>query len=334
MDRRTFLKTSTVAGVGTTALAGCLGGGGGDPSSLGLAFTVPVENVGSLLAVPEIKDQMEHVGEEYELTVTRNSSTPDSLNQMAAGDVDMALVTTVAFANAIEQEAVPGNIAAVTTDFWDAHEDHYGFTVFSTGDSDISEPADLEGATLGINSLDTGIHTIYVKQLQEVGLDPEADVEFTEMGFPNFTAALNEGRIDAGIYPALFAGGARSEGFTTVFESQDVYDSAYPFAFMAARKNSIEEKREALQSWGQDYRALLSYIEENRSTVVTQAAEHFDLSEAVVDGFFLTADDYYRDEPTTDVDRLQTVMDEIAEFGFTEGTITVEDYVNNEFVSS
>lgn len=332
ISRRSYLQASTAAGLGATLSAGCLGGSG-DPSDLGLAFTVPVENIGSLLAVPEIREQMEHVGEDYQLDVTRNSTTPDSLNQMAAGEVDMALVTTVAFGNAVEQEAVPGNISAVTTDFWDAHEDHYGFTVYSAADSEITEPADLEGATLGINALDTGIHTIYAKQLTDVGLDPEEDVEFTEMGFQNFTAAINEGRIDAGIYPALFAGQARSEGFTPVFRSQDVYDSAYPFAFMTARQNSIEEKREALTSWGEDFRALLDYMRENRSTVVSQAAEHFDLDEPVVDSFFLTERDYYRGEPTTDVDRLQAVMDEAADFGFTEGTFTADDHVTNEFVA-
>lgn len=317
-----------------TALSGCLGlGGGGGTSTLGVAFTVPVENIGSLLDIPEIRDQLEQHGDAYELDVTQNSSTPDTLNQMAAGETDMGLLTTVSYASAIQREAVPGNISMIATDFWDAHPEHYGFTIFSGPDSGITTPEDLRGKQLGVNALGTGIHAVYVKRLQQVGIDPDGDVDFVELDFPTFTSAISDGRIDAGIYPALFAGQARGEGFTEVFSSQDAWDREYPFAYMCASNNALDDKSDAFDAWGGDYAGLIDYLYDNRSEVVSLAAEHFDLPEALVDGFFLTERDYYREDVQIDFERLQAAMDEMANLGFIEESFDVKQHATNEYIS-
>ncbi|ELY98922.1 ABC transporter substrate-binding protein [Natrialba aegyptia] len=330
-DRRTFLKSGATATVGLTGLAGCLGGGSGD-GTLGFNFTVPVENLGSLLDIPDIQDQLDNIGAEYELDVSQNSSTPDSLNALAAGESDLCLVTTVSYASAVVQEAVPGNITMLATDFWDAHADHYGFTIFSRSDSDITEPADMEGATLGVNALGTGIHSVYQRQLLDLGLDPDEDVEFVEQDFPTFTAGLEDGIFDVAIYPALFAPQARDNGFNEVFSSQDVWDEAYPFAYIVASNTALEEKESAVRSWMEDYVTVVDYMFENRDEVVSLASDHFELPEPVVDSFFLTEADYYRDDIEIDTERLQYAMDEMHDMGFTDDTFDVEEYATNEYL--
>ncbi|ELZ05209.1 ABC transporter substrate-binding protein [Natrialba asiatica] len=330
-DRRTFLKSGATAAVGLTGLAGCLGGGNGD-GTLGFNFTVPVENLGSLLDIPDIQDQLDNIGEEYELDVSQNSSTPDSLNALAAGESDLCLVTTVSYASAVMQEAVPGNITMLATDFWDAHADHYGFTIFSRSDSEITEPADMEGATLGVNALGTGIHSVYQRQLLDLGLDPDEDVEFVEQDFPTFTAGLEDGIFDVAIYPALFAPQARDNGFNEVFSSQDVWDEAYPFAYIVASNTALEEKESAVRSWMEDYVTVVDYMFENRDEVVSLASDHFELPESLVDSFFLTDADYYRDDIEIDTERLQYAMDEMHDMGFTDDTFDVEEYATNEYL--
>lgn len=330
--RRRFLATGAAAGAGMASVAGCLGFGGGSTSTISLAFTVPVENIGSLFAVEEIRDTLDNLGDGYELEVTRNASTPDSLNQMAAGEVDVALLTTVSYASAVQEEAVAGNISMVATDFWDAHPEYYGFTIYARGDSDIEGPEDLEGKNLGVNALGTGIHAIYNKKLEQVGLDPESDVNFVELGFPSFTTAINDGRFDVGIYPALFAVQARGEGFKPVFTSQDTWDEEYPFAYLCAANSSLEDKGAAFEAWGEDYVNLVDYIYDNRSSVVTAAAEHFELPEALVDGFFLTNDDYYRQEVAIDYERLQFAMDEMESLGFIDSSFDVQEYATNDYL--
>ncbi|WP_336023236.1 ABC transporter substrate-binding protein [Halobellus salinisoli] len=336
--RRSFLKAGAAAGtVGLTGLAGCssISGitGGGTPE-LGLAFTVPVENFGSLFAIEELQDQVTNLGSEYELSVSRNESTPDSLNAMAAGEVDMALLTTVSYASAVRQEAVPGNISMISTDFWDAHPEWYGFTIFSGPDSGITEIADLEGTNVGVNAQGTGTHAVLEKGMRQEDLEFGSDAEIVELPFPTFIEAINDGRIDAGIFPALFAVGARAEGFNEVYTSQDLWDEAYPFAYTVASNNSLDENGDAIAAWGEDLDELVEYCYDNRSEVVSLAAEHFELPEQVVDGFFLTNNDYYRQDITIDMDRLQFAIDELVELGFVEESFDVEEYATNDYVPS
>jgi len=334
-NRRKFLKSTTAAAaVGLTGITGCLGGGGGGASNLSLAFTVPIENLGSLLDIEEIRNEMSNAGEEYELSVTRNESTPDSLNAMAAGEVDLALLSSVSYGSAVSEEAVPGNISMISTDFWDAHPDWYGFTLYSGTDTDITEPADLEGANIALNAQGTGVHAIVHKALEQAGIDPENGAEIVEIPFPSITSAINDGRVDVGIYPALFAGAARAEEFNPVVSSQDLWDEAYPFAYNVASNNSLDEKSDAIELFGEDLAELVEYSYDNRSEVVTMAAEHFELPEEVVDGFFLNNDDYYRQEINVDMDRLQATMDELVEMGFLGESFDVTEYATNDYVPS
>ncbi|MFB6354127.1 MAG: ABC transporter substrate-binding protein [Halobacteriales archaeon] len=334
-NRRRFLKTAGATGaVGLSA--GCLGnltGGGGGTPTINFHFVVPVENVGSLLAIEDIRSQMENLGDAYEISVTRDSSTPDSVQAMAAGEADVILTTTVSFASAVVREAVPGNVTAIATDFWDAHPDWYSITIFSGPDSGITEPADLEGQRIGVNATGTGVHAVAVKKLQQVGLDPENDVEFVEFGFPTFISAINEDKMDAGVFPALFAVGARGNNFNKVFTSAETYDGAYPFAYVTASNNALDEKGDAIDAWVDDYVSLFEYARNNRSEVVSLAAEHFGIPEAVIGGFFMQQPtDYYRGEIATDTERLQTVIDDLNSLGFIDESITVSDHVDNGYL--
>ena len=332
-DRRSFLKAGGAAGaVGLSGLAGCVGGiGGGGTPTIGLAWVVPVENFGSLMGVPELQEVLPNLGDAYEFESIGVSSTPDGVSTMAAGDADIALMTTVSFANAVEEQPVPGGITAIATDFWDAHPDYYGFGIYSAPDSDITEPEDLRGKQLGVNATGTGIHAVYVKQLREVGIDPESEVEFVELGFPAFTQAIQDGRFDAGIYPALLAGQARANDFTLVFRSQDVFD-AYPFAYNVASNNSLDEKADAMSAWAEDFAFLVDYCRNNRDEIIPPAASHFELPEAALDGYFLTEYDYFREDVSMDVEALNTIMQEMVDLGFISESRDYAEFTSNEYL--
>ncbi|WP_345778465.1 ABC transporter substrate-binding protein [Haloterrigena alkaliphila] len=281
-----------------------------------------------MLDIPDIQDQLDNLGDAYELEVSRNSSTPDTVNAIAAGEADMGLVTTESYGGAVTG---PGGMTAIATDFWDAHPDHFGFEIYSLPDSDITDPEDLEGATLGVNATGTGIHAVYVKMLDEIGLS-EDDVDFQEQGFPTFVEGLQDGIFDAAIFPALFAGEPRSQGFTEVFTSHDAFDGAYPFAFTIASDRALENKSDAVEAWGEDYVSVVDYIFENRDEVVSLAADHFELPEEMIDGFFLTENDYYRDQIEIDMDALQATMDELVDLGIHDESFDVQEYATNEYI--
>ena len=334
-NRRKFIKSAGVAGaVGLSSVSGCAGniGSGGTPT-LNFHYVVPVENAASLLAVPEIQEQAtENLGDDYELEVTHDSSTPNSLTAMASGNADIVMTTTVSYASAVNQNAVPNGISIVGIDFWDAHPDNYSITVFSGSNSNITEPKDLEGKTLGVNALGTGIHAAYVKALQQAGLDPENDVEFVETPFPTFTASIKDGTIDTGVYPALFAVNARQEGFTEVFNTSQLWDARYPFAYATASKRAMDNKSSAIQSWAEDYAALFEYSRNNRQTVVSAAANHFDLPSELLDAYYFTNKDYYR-SIEIDMDRLQYTIDQMQSLGFVDSSFDVTNHATNEYLS-
>ncbi|GGN10094.1 ABC transporter substrate-binding protein [Halarchaeum nitratireducens] len=331
-NRRDYLKAAGIAGAaGLTGFAGCTGGGGGGGGTptINFNYVVPIENAASLLAVPEIRENLENAGSAYELNVTRNSGTPTSLNQMAAGSADVVMTSTVSFASAVNQSAVPEGLSVVGVDFWDAAPENYDVSVFAAPDSGITSISDLEGKTVAVNALGTGVHSVYVKGLRSAGLSRD-DVEFVEMGFPTYTSALNEGKIDAGIYPALFAVGARSEGFNRVFGSADVWSQQYPFTYATASKRALNNKPDAMAAWAEDYAGLFDYVRNNRSEAASAAASHFELPASTVESYFFTENDYHRDL-TVDQDALQFIIDDLVELDFIDESFDVTEHSTNEF---
>ena len=332
-DRRQFIRSVGVGGaVGLSSLSGCTGsiGGGGTPT-LNFHYVVPVENAASLLAVPEIQDAAaDNLGDAYEFKVTHDSSTPDSVNSMATGKADIIMTTTVSFASAVNENAVPDGISAIGVDFWDAHPDRYSIAIFTGPDSDITDIKDLKGAKLGVNALGTGIHAAYVKGLQSAGLSRD-DVKFVETPFPTFVPSIKDGTIDAGVFPALFAVNARKENFTKVYETADVWDSPYPFAYPTASKKTLENKSDAVRAWAEDYASLFEYSRNNRGDVVSAAAKHFELPEALLDAYYFTDKDYHR-KIRIQTNQLQTAMDEMQSLGFLKSSIDVKNHATNEYL--
>jgi len=285
------------------------------------------------MAVEDVQSELPNIGDAYEFESVHVSSTPEGVSTMAAGDADMVLMTTVSYANSIAKQAVPGGVTAIATDFWDAHPNNYGFTTYAKADSEINGPKDLKGKKLGINATGTGIHAVYVKQLKQVGLDPENDVTFVELEFPAFTQAIKDGRFDVGIYPALLAGGARAAGFKEVFVSQDVFD-AYPFAYYTASNNSLDGKGDAIRAWAEDLVQLFDLAHNSRDKIVPPAAKHFDIPEKAVDGYYFTEKDYFRGNLNMDIEALNGIMSQMVDLGFVDQQQDYSKYATNDYLPS
>lgn len=68
--------------------------------------------------------------------------------------------------------------------------------VVASADSDIAGAADLAGRTVAVNSLKNIGDTTVRNVVADAGGDPQA-VEFAEMGFPDMSAAVMNGQVDA-----------------------------------------------------------------------------------------------------------------------------------------
>lgn len=330
-SRRKFIKTgAVVSAAGITGLAGCTGSSEG---TIRFNFVVPIENLGSLLDIPEIQDELENVGDSYEFEITRDSSTPDTVNALAANEADIGLLTMQSFPNAVTSDAVPDGITTIAIDMWDAHPDYFSVPVYSLPDSDITEPEDLEGRSVAVNAVGSGVHSVYLKMFEQVGIDHEEDVEFIEQGFPTFIPGLEDGIFDAAIFPGLFAVNARNQGLTEVFNTRDAFSEElqpYPYNFTTATNRAIDNKEDEIQAWMDDFQGVVEYMENNRDEVVSLAAEHFELPEEQVDSFLLTENDYYRDFEI-DLESLQGITDEMHNLGLTDEQVDMESHSTNQF---
>lgn len=331
-NRRSFIKASGAAGtVGLTGLSGCLGSiGGGDLPTVAMGWVVPVENIGSMMDIPDVQEQLPNHGDAYEFESVHHSSTPEGVSSLASGETDVTLVTTVSYANTIEEEVVPGGVQAVLTDFWDAYPEKFGFNIFADPDAGIEEPADFAGKQLGVNATGTSVHAVIVKGLVDSGIDPEADVEFVELGFPPLIQAINDGRIDAAIFPSLFALQAAGEGFDLVFTSHDFWEP-YPCGYAIVPNSVLDEKGEAVSAFVEDYLFTWEWMQDNRSEAVSLGADHFDLPEEGLDAIVATDNDYYRGDMSMDIDALNQVMDVLVDLGFTSSSRDYSEYATNDY---
>ncbi|WP_165872068.1 ABC transporter substrate-binding protein [Natrarchaeobius halalkaliphilus] len=329
-------KVAIGASAGISGItAGCLGDN--DDTELQVGIVDPLTEPVSLFGIDEIADTAgENMGAEYELTVNAAEGSPQVINQLSAGELQIGNVAYASFPRSVAQEAVPGGITGIVSEARDAHPDYKPWEILTLEDSDISEPEDLEGSDFGVNAVGTGVHAICELGLREFGLNPDEDIDWVEIEFPAIGSALRDGRIDAGIFVPVFSHAEVAEGgVELVFDSTDVWDEQYDFTFLAARNEFLDDNSDTVEYFLEDYTNLLEYIydPDNRDDVVSLASDEFDVPEELLDMYYLTEEDFYRPQDgRLDIPRLQEVIDRLYESELIEDNINVEDNATNEYL--
>ncbi len=111
---------------------------------------------------------------------------------VVSGDVDIGGSNLVSVLLAQDKD-IPVKIVAPGT-FVDGDRDFAAIVVAK--DSDIRAPADLEGKTLAVNTLKNVAEVTARASLEKQGVDT-SKIELTEVDFPDMTAAVEQGRVDA-----------------------------------------------------------------------------------------------------------------------------------------
>lgn len=220
---RTILVTlSTMAAAGLV-LTGCSSGSpsGSDASSApaeqAAAGELTPVSVGLLpiatsAAVPLGIE--EGIFEKHGLDVTIQSGQGGAalLPAVSSGTMEFAVGNPQSILLANSQGLDIKIIAGYSTSYEnvDDPEDQAPSGVVTLKDSGISSWADLEGQRVAVNTLNTQGHLTIMQSVEAEGGDPEA-VEFTEIGFPDQLAQLEQGNIDAAWFPEPFLHQARSQ---------------------------------------------------------------------------------------------------------------------------
>jgi len=183
------------------------GGGEGETASVDVG-TLPIASAAPLFLGRE-KGFFRQEGIEVRPQLTEGGAEVAAGVQSGSFDFGYAGVIPIVIAKA---QGLPIQIVSTTDDQLKDPEDADVITV-ARGDSGIRTAKDLEGATVGVNSLKGVAEVVIRASIDKDGGDP-SNVELLEVPFPEMVAALESERIDAAFIPEPFLlqavqGGAR-----------------------------------------------------------------------------------------------------------------------------
>lgn len=299
ISRRTILKAGAAAVAAGPAL-----------SFGGAAWAAPVEiryATGGGIGPNEMetiifldylkKNVLKEIGKTYSLKMTFTKGTPEAASLLAAGQADMATLSFSAFATAVAKDIVPGGLTIISDNYQDGHPGNATNTFFVLKDSPIRKVADLKGKKVAINAFGSAVDLDLRVMLKREHLDPRRDVEIVEVAFPNVASAIREKRVDCGILVIPFLAVEAPKGdLRPLFTGGDVFGTS-SVIFQVVTNSFLKAHTDAVKGYLADYvRGLHWYYDKaNRAKAIDLIADFTKSPKAVLDSYFATSRDYYRD---------------------------------------
>jgi NitT/TauT family transport system substrate-binding protein len=322
------MRTTAAAVSLALLLAGC--GGGGDEASGGssdsgeggtvkIVAGVAVSPSSAVLLVGQEQGFFEDEGIELELASAASAAggVPNVIN----GQLDVVLGgisgVVLAVAQGIPVQFVSGAVTDIET------EQGTIYQTMVAPDSGIESFADLEGKTVGVNSLNCCWDFWIREAVEKDGGDPST-LNLVQLPFPDQAAALRSGNVDAVSTLQPFATQLSQEGFVNIGDSPAVaYDN--PEAgntnyFMAT--SFLEEHPGLLERWQRAIQRSSDYAnehpEEIRALIVERVGTPAELVEQAPLPFY-TAE--------LDTDAIEKEAEFAVKYGVIEEAPSIEDLV-------
>jgi NitT/TauT family transport system substrate-binding protein len=154
-------------------------------------------------------------------------------------------------ASSSQEATVSANLAGADVVLFAAGVDRMGFTLYAR--PDLSTPAALRGARLGVTRFGTGTDFAARTWLRRVGLEPERDVPLLPVGGqPELWAALESGALDAAVLAAPLTGLAARAGFVELVDYTHV-DIPFHLQAMVASRRFLTEQPATTRAFLQAY---------------------------------------------------------------------------------
>jgi len=281
------------------------------------------------------KNVLRRYGKDYTLDVTYTRGTPEAASLMAAERVDLATQACASLATVIVRDAVPGGMKVIA-DIHDVKPGYSQIPFFVLAGSPIERVADLRGKTIAVNAFGTLVDLIARTVLRKNGLDPRKDVRLVEISFPSIGPALRENRVQGGFLPVPYGVTESSKGgVRELFNATDAFPASFANLFQAARVNFLKTSGDAVRAWLDDYVTGLHWLYEpsNRVAAVALAAEVSQSAPALLDSFFLTDKDYFRNlNACLTANMLQGPVDAMREQGLLTSAVDIAPYVDMSYL--
>jgi NitT/TauT family transport system substrate-binding protein len=152
-------------------------------------------------------------------------TTGDALPKIKNGTMDLTFGAYFTFLAAVEK----GEQFRIVADATQAKSNIYGIAVAK--DSLIQSVKDLKGKKVAITSPDSLGEMAVANSLRIAGLDPEKDVQWVPMAFPQVGAALQSGEADAGwLAEPFLTSGQKDQGLRVIADTMTGAMTDFPIS--------------------------------------------------------------------------------------------------------
>jgi sulfonate transport system substrate-binding protein len=281
------------------------------------------------------KNVLNGYGKDYTVDMTFTRGTPEAGTLLAAGQADMGTLSFAVFATSVLKNIVPGGMTIVSDNYQDGRPGYAQNTFFVLNDSPIKSTQDLKGRKVGINAFGSAVDLALRVKLKKDGIDPRKDLTIVEVAFPNQAAAIREKRIDCGILILPFMNNEIRKGdLRALFTGGDAF-GPYSVIFQVVTNEFLKKNPDAVKSFLADYVRGLHWFYDpaNRKKAVEITAEFTKSPADVLDSYFMTERDYYRDRNgCVGVQTIQTPIDAMHNEGLIDRPVKVSDHLNTSYL--
>jgi NitT/TauT family transport system substrate-binding protein len=271
----------------------------------------------------------------YTLDMTFTRGSPEAAQLLAAGQVQIAALSSPAFATTIAKDAVPDGLSIISDIYQDGHTGYASNTFFVLKDSPIAKVADLKGKKVAINAFGSAVDLVLRVALKKAGLDPRRDVQIVEVTFANIAPAIREKRVDCGVLVIPFLPGESAKGdLRGLFSGGDTFGPS-SVVFQVATNKFIREQPDALRAFLDDFVQGLAwyYDPANREKALDLVAGFTKSPREVLASYFITPRDYYRDpNGCVGVAAVQKPIDAMVEYNLINKPVDAAKYVKMQYL--
>src|SRR5882724_6190189 len=278
---------------------------------------------------------LKNYGKVYTLDMTFTRGSPEAAQLLAAGQVELAALSSPAFAATIAKDAVPDGISIISDIYQDGHAGFATNTFFVMKDSPIKTVADLKGKKVAINAFGSAVDLVLRVALKKAGLDPRRDLQIVEVTFPNIAPAIRESRVDCGVLVIPFLPAESAKGdLRALFTGGDTLGPS-SVVFQVATNKFIREQPDVLRAFLEDFVQGLGwyYDPTNREKALELVAGFIKSPKEVLASYFITPRDYYRDrDGCVAVSAVQKPIDAMVEYKLIDRPVDAAKYLKLQYL--
>jgi NitT/TauT family transport system substrate-binding protein len=284
--QKTRAALATAAVLTVTACGG--GGSGGGPAEDGELTTVSVGVIASTDVAPLYLGIEQGFFEEegLELDITQAQGGAAIVPSVVSGEMDFGFSNVTSLIVARSQ-GLPLQIIANANNSTGVQGEDFA-DVLVREDSDIQDAADLQGRTVGVNTLNNISDTTIRAAIEAQGGDP-GDVDFVEIPLPDMPAALGRGEVDAigSIEPfrtIAMQDGARSAVSNYAFPIENLTVAVY-----FTTEDVVAQEPETVEAFQAAIERSLQFAQDNPDEVRAVLPSYTQLDEELIDQLVLPA---------------------------------------------